>query len=133
MNKTMQTGERAKRGRICVDGAATIVTASRLMRSFQVEELVVTDRPENGPVPVGIVSARDIVIRIIAAGLDPEAVTAGDIAWEATAAGNIGSDLLRSLLTSGSKILPVLDCNGDLTGVVTVNELLHATGAKWIR
>jgi hypothetical protein len=27
-----------KRGRICVDGGTTIVTACRLMRSFQVEE-----------------------------------------------------------------------------------------------
>ena len=76
-------------------------------------------------------SARDIVIRIIAAGLDPAVVTAGDIAWaEPTVAGNVGTDALHSLLANGSKILPVLDCNGDLMGVVTAHELLHAAGAK---
>ena len=131
MNTMVQTGENMQHGRICVDGDATIVTASRLMRSFEVEELIVTDRPDTKPVPVGIVSARDIVTRIIAAELDPAVVTAGDIAWgEATGSGNAESDALRSLLASGSKILPLLDCNGDLMGVVTVDELLHSTGAK---
>ena len=131
MNTTMQTGESTQRGRICVDGDTTIVTASRPMRSFEVEELIVTGRPDRRPVPIGIVSARDIVIRIIAAGLDPAVVTAGDIAWaEPTVAGNVGTDALHSLLANGSKILPVLDCNGDLMGVVTAHELLHAAGAK---
>jgi len=51
------------------------------MRSFEVEELIVTERPDRRRVPIGIVSARDIVTRIIAAELDPAVVTAGDIAW----------------------------------------------------
>ena len=131
MHNAMRTSEHAQPRRICVDSGTTIVAASRLMRSFEVEELIVTDRPDRGPVPIGIVSARDIVIRIIAAELDPAVVTAGDIAWaESTVAGNVGTDALHSLLANGSKILPVLDCNGDLMGVVTADELLHAPRAK---
>ena len=64
-------------------------------------------------------------------GARSSVVTAGDIAWaEPTVAGNVGTDALHSLLANGSKILPVLDCNADLMGVVTAHELLHAAGAK---
>ena len=127
MNDTMQTGRHAPRRRICVDSQTTIVAASKLIRSFKVEELVVTDRPGRYLVPVGIVSARDIVTRIMAAELDPAVLTTGDISWaETTAGANAASDSLRSLLTGGSRILPVLDCTGGLTGVVSLDELLRA-------
>jgi CBS domain-containing protein len=63
---------------ICVDPDVTIREASRLMRSFGVEELVVA-RPPDGR-PLGVISAIDIVTSIIAAGLDPCVLTAGDIA-----------------------------------------------------
>lgn len=127
MHNTMRTSEHAPASRICVDSGMTIVAASRRMRSFQVEELVVTDRAEATLIPVGTVSARDIVTRIIAVGLDPAVLTAGDIAWADTAGDvNAGSDSLRSLLTSGGRILPVLDCDGGLTGVVSIQELLSA-------
>ncbi len=63
---------------ICVDPSMSIVGASQLMRNYQVEELVVTDQ-NDVKVAVGIVSARDIVTRIIAMELDPVVLTAGDL------------------------------------------------------
>ena len=124
---TERSIENAQRGRICVDGGTTIVTACRLMRSFQVEELVVTDGLTHLLVPVGIVSARDIATRIVAAELDPAVLTAGDIAWlEASGAEapKALSDRLRSRLAAGCRILPVLDGAGSLAGVVSLDDLL---------
>ena len=127
MHDPMQASEHTQPRRLCVDSGMTIVVASRLMRSFQVEELVVTARWQAALIPIGIVSARDLVTRIIAVGLDPAVLTAGDIAWAGTAGGrNADPDSLRSLLTSGGKILLVVDCNGGLAGTVLLDDLLSA-------
>ena len=127
MHDPRQASEHTQPRRLCVDSGMTIVVASRLMRSFQVEELVVTARWQATLIPIGIVSARDIVTRIIAVGLDPAVLTAGDIAWAGTPGGpNADPDSLRSLLTSGGKILLVVDCNGGLAGTVLLDDLLSA-------
>jgi hypothetical protein len=97
------------------------------MRNFQAQEMVVADRAEAPLVPVGIVSACDIVTRIVAAELDPAVLTAGDIAWnEAVGEASDAASALRSRLTAGSRILPVLDCDGGLAGIVSSDELLRA-------
>ena len=60
-------------------------------------------------------SARDIVTRVIAAGLDPNVVTAGDIAWSdfGTPGGCAdGVDSLRSQQAAETRYLPVLSGNG---------------------
>src|SRR3981081_1585417 len=97
------------------------------MRNFQVEELVVTDGPTHSLVPVGIVSARDIATRIVAAELDPAVLTVGDIAWLEASGAEAPAALpyrLRLRLAAGRRILPVLDGTGSLAGVVSLDELL---------
>src|ERR1700693_102775 len=81
ISSNMTVGEIARRSHVCVDRNTTILRASKLMRSYQTSEVVVTDQPQGILVPVGVVSAQDIVTRIIASGLDPVVFTAGDIAW----------------------------------------------------
>lgn len=73
--------EEATRRRVCVDREMTIAGASRLMRAFGVEQLVVMDTRGGEPVPIGVMSARQIVTRIVATGLEPGVLTAGDIIW----------------------------------------------------
>jgi CBS domain-containing protein len=74
-------GETAPEHLTYVDRELSILEACRLMRSSGAERLLVTDQAEGTLVPVGVVTARDIVTRIVAAGLDPAVLTAGDIAW----------------------------------------------------
>jgi CBS domain-containing protein len=75
-------GERiSESARLCVDGDMTVLDASRLMRSYRVATLVVAEYSAGAWVATGVLSARDIVTRVIAAGLDPSVVTAGDITW----------------------------------------------------
>jgi len=80
--KETAAGEIADRKPICVDRETTILAASSLMRLYEVDELLVVEPPRQ---IVGIVTARDIVTRIIATGLDPAVLTAGDIAWTGSA------------------------------------------------
>jgi CBS domain-containing protein len=81
MAVSLYPGENARGSLIHVDRELSIVQASRLMSESGAEELLVTDQAEGALVAVGIVTARNIVTRVIAAGLDPEVLTAGDIAW----------------------------------------------------
>jgi CBS domain-containing protein len=127
----LPSGASWERKPVCVDRDTTILNASRLMRTYETEQLVVTQRPRDVRVPLGVVSARDIVTRIVAAGLDPAVMTAGDIVWAdtpETAMVSCALDALKTLIAAGNPLLPVLDQDGGLTGFTTLDELLDAMG-----
>ena len=57
----------------------TVQGAALLMRTHHVGDLVVIDQPDGERVPVGILTDRDIVVSVIALGLDPASLLVGDI------------------------------------------------------
>ena len=69
-----------------IDREASVLEASKLMRTSGTTELLVVDKANGAIFAFGIVTATDIVTRVIAAELDPAVLTAGDIAWSETAA-----------------------------------------------
>lgn len=74
-------GDKVNSGRMTdVDQDATILEACKLMRQTGLTELVVTAEAGGTLVSLGILTANDIVTRVIAAELDPAVLTAGDIA-----------------------------------------------------
>jgi CBS domain-containing protein len=70
----------------CIDREASVLEASKLMRKAGTTELLVVDTSNGAPLAFGILTANDIVARVIAAELDPAVLTAGDIAWPDLAA-----------------------------------------------
>jgi hypothetical protein len=74
-------GEIAKYKLTHVDREASILEASKLMRKSGATELLVTSVTNGVFLAIGIVTANDIVTRVIAAELDPAVLTAGDITW----------------------------------------------------
>jgi CBS domain-containing protein len=112
-----------------VDGDATVLAASKLMRDAGVTELLVTRNADGLLGAFGIVTARDIVTHVIAAELDPTVLTAGDIAWfgrAAAAAAGLpfgAEDPLKCPENGGAK-LAVLDGDGRLVGTVMLAELV---------
>jgi len=73
--------EIAKSNVTYVDRDASVLAASRLMRESGATQLLVTEVTAGVFVAIGIVTAGDIVTRVIATGLDPAVLTAGDITW----------------------------------------------------
>jgi CBS domain-containing protein len=129
----MSVGEVATRLPICVDRDMTILGASDLMRCYDVDELVVTDRPGGMLVPIGIISARDIITRIIATRLDPAVLTAGDIAWSwPSGAKSTDSvfETLKLLRSTKNNVLAVTNLQGGLSGMVHLDDLLRALAEK---
>ncbi len=68
-----------------VDREVSVVEASKLMRKSGATQLLVTGDSNGTFLAIGIVTANDIVTRVIAAELDPAVLTAGDITWSGMA------------------------------------------------
>lgn len=115
------------RKRAPVDRDLSVIEASRIMRSSGSDELLVTDKAEGELVTVGIVTARDIVTRIVAAGLDPAVVTAGDITWAVfshDAPPDAAPAVLHPVAECESEVLALMHSDGRVAGVVTIGELM---------
>jgi CBS domain-containing protein len=122
----------ARRRPVCIDREATVEEACRLIRAQRVNEVVVTEKSADKAVPAGIISARDIVTRVIAPGLEPSVVTVGDILWARHTAVRLSDSLretLERLCAAGSEMLPIVDGDGRAAGVVSMEDLLQ--GLAW--
>jgi CBS domain-containing protein len=102
---------------------ATCQEAAQLMRDEGVGCVVVA---ENGR-PLGIVTDRDLVTRVIAAGREPaKTLLRGVMSAEPVfLAGERGFDqLLATMRQQGVRRVPVVDAAGRLEGVVSLDDLL---------
>ena len=124
----MKTGDVCNRDVAAIRAQASLYDASCMMRQAHVGCIVVTD--DSSPRrPVGVVTDRDIVVEVVAAGLDPKTVTAGDIMATTLIVAREDDDALVSLKTMrrrGVRRLPVVDSAGALRGIVTLDDLLEA-------
>ena len=121
-------------GKICSRDVATCTPETSLreaaesMRARHVGSLVVV-ADDGGPRrPLGIVTDRDIVIEAVATGLDASTITAGDVAVGdlATATERDGvHETAHRMRSLGVRRMPVVDANGELAGIVTLDDLLH--------
>jgi CBS domain-containing protein len=119
----------ARRRPVCIDREASVGAASGLMHDQRVDEVVVTEELNGKPIPAGIISARDIVTRVLACGLDPTVVTVGDILWSRPSAGRLSDGVLETLqrlCAAGSEVMPIVDGDGRTAGVVSMEDLLQA-------
>ena len=114
-----------------VDRELSVLETSRLMRSSGAAELLVTVEAGGTLVPLGIVSAHDIVTRIVAAGLDPAVLTAGDITWpEPEGEERDPPPALQVLQESDNTVLAVMHSDGRLAGIVAVGDVIEALARK---
>ncbi|MES2015710.1 MAG: CBS domain-containing protein [Pseudomonadota bacterium] len=106
----------------------TVQGASLLMRKFHVGDLVVIDQPDGERIPVGIITDRDIVVSVIALGLDPASLLVGDIMSDDLLTALDGDDVyetIERMRFRGIRRVPVINAAGGLTGIVSVDDLLE--------
>lgn len=123
----MSIGQFCNRDTAIIRREDSILEAARIMRQWHVGCLVVVEEGERGVKPVGIVTDRDLVVEILAAELDPGAVTIGDIISGElfTAREQDGLwETLRRMKIKGVRRVPVHDADGYLAGIITLDDLL---------
>jgi predicted transcriptional regulator len=123
----MPVGEICNREVVISDKSMSVVEAARLMRTHHVGDLVVVDERDGRKLPVGIVTDRDIVVEVVAAGVDPDALKVGDIMGLDVATVRESEGLfeaLRYMRDKGVRRMPVVDSAGGLVGLLTLDDLL---------
>ena len=75
----MAVGEICNREVVIAKKTLSVVDAAQLMRKHHVGDLVVVEEKNGRRHPVGIVTDRDIVVEVVAAGVNPDALKVGDI------------------------------------------------------
>ena len=114
---------RYEKGAVVAQLDETVVVAARRMRDFRVGCVVVVRDAR----PVGILTDRDLAVRVIAEGRDPETTLVSDVVTyeAATLPREAGIDTaVRVMSERGVRRLPIVTETGNVTGIVTADDLI---------
>lgn len=112
---------------VVAEPETTALTAAKLMRKHHVGALVVVDGLESSR-PVGIVTDRDLVLALMAEGLDPEVFTVGDIMSQELVVASPemdAMDAVQLMRINRLRRIVIVDDAGRLVGIVTMEDLLE--------
>ena len=104
--------------------AEDVHTAARRMESRCVGTLVVLDEHEH---PIGIVTDRDIALRVVGQGRNPEETSVGDIMTRSPKTLSESAPIsgaLNAMHAEGVRRLPVVEDAGRLVGMVTLDDVV---------
>jgi CBS domain-containing protein len=124
----MTIGQICNREVVSAARDTTVQAAAKLMRHHHVGTVVVVDEREEGRVPVGIVTDRDIVIEVCAVDLNQNVITVDDIMAPELVTVREDEGLLETveiMRSKGVRRLPVVDKDGRLAGIVSVDDMLE--------
>lgn len=110
-----------------VEPETPAIVVSQLMRQHHIGALVVVDAQEKTR-PVGIITDRDLVLELMAEGLDPSVFTAGDIMSVnlVNATPEMDEmDAVELMKTHRLRRLVIVDEEGRLAGIVTMEDVLE--------
>lgn len=105
----------------------TAFAAAQLMRKHHVGALIVVDALHKR-LPVGIVTDRDLVLALMAEGLDPEVFTVGDIMSVELVVARPemdAMDAVQLMRTHRLRRLVIVDDEDHLVGIVTMEDILE--------
>ncbi|MEO8001783.1 MAG: CBS domain-containing protein [Arenimonas sp.] len=117
---------------ICTHRVATItaseplIDAAAVMREHHVGNLVVVENIKNERKVVGILTDRDIIVSVVAAGLTPESLLVSDVMSKPVyCCGGTQSvfDAVAIMREQGVRRLPVLDEQGSLVGIIAADDI----------
>jgi CBS domain-containing protein len=114
---------RFEHGAVVAELDESAATAARRMRDFRVGCVVVVRNAR----PVGILTDRDLAIRVVATGLDPERTPISEIVtYEASTVPSAAGleTVVRIMSERGVRRLPIVTDEGKVSGVVTADDLM---------
>ncbi|MFZ8850286.1 MAG: CBS domain-containing protein [Thermoproteota archaeon] len=109
-----------------VDFNATVYEASKIMKAHDVGSVIVKLNDQ----PVGIVTERDILLKVIGEGKDPKKVKVGEIMSSplvTVKADDTIEEALKKMSIYGFRRLPVVGKNGKIVGMFAQRFLIRPT------
>jgi CBS domain-containing protein len=110
---------------ITVDRGLDIAAAAAVMRENRIGYLIVTD--PGGAAPIGVITDRDIVVKVVAKDVDAHTLTVGDVMTPdpLTAAEDDGiSETLHRMRRLGVRRVPVVGPRGQVSGVLSIDDVV---------
>jgi len=130
----MRVADICKRRVVTCGRDANAQELAQLMRDRHVGDVIVVDAPEEGCAqPVGIVTDRDLVVQVMAQGVAPELICAGDLMDEnlvTVEESELIFDAIWHMRGRGVRRLPVVDAHRRLIGVVTADDVTAFLAAQ---
>jgi CBS-domain-containing membrane protein len=123
----MAIGEICSREVVFVQHDECVKAAAQLMRQHHVGSVVVVDDRNGKRVPAGIITDRDIVVAVVALGLNPDAVRAGDVMSQELVSVREDAGVAETtelMRMKGVRRLPVTDAGGSLVGIVASDDIV---------
>lgn len=125
----MTAGEVCNRSVVVTSKDDTIIDAANRMRMFHVGDLVVVEDRQNKRMPVGIITDRDIVVSVVASNADHiRSLRVGDVMSSEllTAREHESTEAaLQKMEEGGIRRLPIVDGDGMLVGILTLDDVLR--------
>jgi CBS domain-containing protein len=123
----MRVGEFCNREVIVIRGDESVKVAAELMRRHHVGDVVLVEDRDGRQVPVGLVTDRDLVVEVMVPGLDAEALAVRDVLTSSLS--TVGEDeslfdALDLMRSRAVRRLPVVDADGALAGILTVDDVV---------
>lgn len=106
---------------ICCLSNDTVIQAAELMKSGNVGSIPVIDN-EQGQKLVGIVTDRDLVLKVIAIGLDPKSTKVEAVMTHKVITCRAGADLkkaLEAMTKHQLRRIPVVDRDNKILGIIS--------------
>lgn len=123
----MSIGKLCSRGAVSTTASATLAEVAALMRDANVGTVVITKAPLDRPVPVGIVTDRDIVRAQLERVSDLSSLSAGDVMTGNPLVLNEEDsveDAISRLRARRVRRAPVISTGGALVGLISTDDLL---------
>jgi len=123
----MSVGEICNRNVVITGKQDSIYSAARLMRDHHVGDVVVVESSNGINIPVGVLTDRDIVVKMIAEGLDMNSVSIADVMSYQLLTANEGDEVMTTLKRmrhKGIRRIPVISQDSGLIGILSVDDIL---------
>ncbi len=124
----MRIGELCTREVVYCGPGAAVPEIARLMRNHHVGDLVVAEERNGRLEPVGLVTDRDLVVKVLAEGVAAESLLAGDLMMRQVVAAPEAESVheaIGRMRAEGVRRLVVVSGEGALVGVLSVDDIVE--------
>ena len=117
---------------VTVSPKTTVDEVARLMKERNVGSVIVT----YNRMPVGIITDRDLILRVMAEGKEPDQVKAEDVMTKdlAIVKGDTGIfEAIEFITQKGVRRIPIVKPDGTLIGIITLDDVIRMIGREMSR
>lgn len=122
----MRIGEICTREVVFCDPETSVVEIARLLRNHHVGDLIVAEKGRCGLAPIGLVTDRDLVVKVLAEGVAPDRLVAADLMTRRVVTAVESADVheaIERMRGEGIRRLPVVDGSGALIGILSADDV----------